>query len=127
MDQPIEIRNLTRGKLPSLPLAKIKEKILGKKYNLSVVFIGEHRSKKLNRKYKNKNTSTNILSFPLSKSEGEIFITPARAYRQAKKFDKNKKQMLGYLFIHGLLHLDGMAHGSRMEEAEKKFCRIFKV
>lgn len=127
MNDHLEIRNLTRGKLPSLPLLDIKNKILGKDYSLSLVFIGETRSRKLNREFRKKDKSTDVLSFPLSKNEGEIFITPKVAEKEMKTFGKNKKQMLGFLFIHGLLHLEGMEHGSKMKEAEKKFLKIFKL
>ena len=125
MDDSFSIRNTTKGKLPSLPFRQIKDAILGKKYSLSLVFIGDRRSKILNTKYKGKSTPTNILSFPLSDTEGEIFITPSVAEKQAHKFSKTKKQMVGYLFIHGLLHLNGMHHSSKMEQAEKKFCKKF--
>jgi len=125
MDDLFSIRNTTKGKLPSLPFHQIKDTVLGKKYSLSLVFIGDRRSKILNKEHKGKNAPTNILSFPLSKKEGEIFITPSVAEKQAPKFGKTKKQMIGYLLIHGLLHLNGMRHGSKMEQAEKKFCKKF--
>lgn len=123
MQELFQISYLSKGKHYSLPFDRIKEEILGKKYILSLVFIGERRSKKLNRIYRQKNKSANILSFPLSKEEGEIFITPKRAKKQAHLFDMNETNFIGFLFIHGLLHLKGMEHGSRMEEAEQ---RIFK-
>ncbi len=127
MNDLFDITNKTKGKLPRLPFVDIKNEILGKKYNLSLVFIGERRSLKLNQTYRRKTTSTNILSFPLTKTDGEIFITPARARRQMHLFEKNEREFIGFLFIHGLLHLKGMAHGSRMEEAEKKYCKKFHL
>tara|TARA_Y100001958_G_C20738772_1_gene228338 strand:- start:128 stop:514 length:387 start_codon:yes stop_codon:yes gene_type:complete len=126
-DSTFNITNKTKGKLPRLPFAEIKEAILGKTYDLSLVFIGERRSRNLNETYKNKQTSATVLSFPLEKKSGEIFITPKRAERQAHKFNKTKREFVGFLFIHGLLHLKGYAHGSKMEEAEKKYCRMFNL
>lgn len=120
MTENFQISNFTKGKI-NLPFEIIKNKILGKGYNLSLVFVGERRSKKINLKYREKNKSANVLSFPLSENEGEIFITPKRAFRQAHLFEMKKIDFIGFLFIHGLLHLKGMQHGSRMEEAEKKF------
>ena len=81
MVQNFAIENTTKGKLPSLPFLRIKERVLGKHYELSVVFIGDKRSRDLNKRYRGKDRPTNILSFPLSASEGEIFIN----LRQAKK------------------------------------------
>lgn len=117
----------TRGKLPSLPFASMKQDILGKSYKLSLVFIGEKRSRKLNQQYRQKEYVANVLAFPLSKEEGEIFITPVKARKQAKDFGMNYKDFIGYLFIHALLHLKGLEHGSRMDKAERVFCDKFNL
>ena len=53
---------------------RMKEKILGKNYILSVVFVGKKRSQMLNKIYRGINKPTDILSFPIDKKEGEIFI-----------------------------------------------------
>ena len=127
MNDSFSIRNMTKGKTQNLSFIDIKEKILGKKYSLSLVFIGETRSRKLNKKFRKKDKPTDVLSFPLSKDEGEIFITPKQAKIKAKKFEKNQKDFIGFLFIHGLLHLKGMDHGSRMDREEQKFCKTFDL
>jgi probable rRNA maturation factor len=100
---------------------RIKDDILGKKYTLSVAYVGEKKSKEINFKYRNKNKSTNVLSFSYSKNEGEIILCPQIIKRQAKNFDKTPKNFLGFLVIHGMLHLKGMEHGSIMEKEEKKY------
>ncbi len=127
MDESFSITNKTRSTLPSVPFASMKDAALGKKYSLSLVFIGERKSKFLNNSYRQKNRSTNILSFSIEKDQGEIFITPAVAKRQLKKFGRNYKNLIEFLFIHGLMHLKGMEHGSRMEQAEKKLREKFGV
>ncbi len=121
----ISIIRETKGELPSLPFAYMKDTILGKKYELSVAFIGEKKSHEINFKLRGKDKPTNILSFPLSKNSGEILISLSTAKKDAKNFDKKPADFLGFLFIHGLLHLKGMQHGSTMEKAEKKFCKKF--
>lgn len=127
MDDTFDIGNTTHGSLPRLPFRDMKESVLGKHYSLSLVFIGTHRSKKLNAQFKNKQTPASVLSFPLSDTEGEIFITPQKARTQAKAFGKTYEQHIGYLFIHGLLHLKGMEHGSTMDKAEQRLCQKFGV
>lgn len=119
------IKNETKGKLPSLPFVSIKEKILGKKYDLSVIFLNEKDQQKINRKYRGKNKSTNILSFPLSKSSGEITFDPKKVKDDAHLFDMKYNEFLKLLFIHGCLHLKGFEHSSRMEKEEKKFMKMF--
>lgn len=115
----LNIKNTTKGKLPSLPFEDIKNHVLGKKYELSLVFIGDKLSQKLNRQYREKNKPTNILSFPLSETSGEIFINAKQAQREAKKFDRDFKNFIAFLFIHGLVHLKGFEHSSKMEKQEE--------
>ena len=111
----IGIRNLTKGKLPRLPFRHAKEMILGKNYELSLVFIGNQLAKKLNQNYRNKNSSADVLSFALDKHAGEIFINLAKAKTDAK---------LSLLLIHALLHLKGLRHSSKMESEESKFLAL---
>ncbi len=127
MSESFQILNMTKGALPSVPFAVIKDAILGKKYELSLVFCGNKKSKELNKIYRNKDYTPNVLSFPLDKNSGEIFINPHVAKKEAVKFDKNYKDFVGFLFIHGCLHLKGMEHGSRMEKAEEKFQKKFGI
>ena len=126
-EQSFNITNKTKSTLPRVPFGLIKDVALGKDYNLSLVFIGEAESKKLNNTYRKKNKSTNILSFTLDKKNGEIFITPAVAKREAPKFDRNFGNFIAFLFIHGLMHLKGMEHGSTMERAERKLQKKFDI
>lgn len=121
------ITNKTKSTLPRVPFAKIKEEAMGKNYSLSLVFIGKKKSADLNYSYRKKNNPTNILSFPLNKKTGEIFITPELTRKEAKNFDRTHDNFIAFLFIHGLMHLKGMEHGSRMEEAEKKLRKKFNV
>ena len=127
MLETFSITNKTKSTLPSVPFGKIKDAALGKSYSLSLVFIGERRSKKLNGGYRNKNKSTNVLSFTLDKKNGEIFITPAVVKRQTKKFDRSFQNLVAFLFIHGLMHLKGMDHGSTMERAEEMLRKKFRI
>lgn len=105
----------------------MKEKVLGKDYDLSLVFVGEQRSRTITRTYKKKDKVSDVLSFPLGEKEGEIVITPALAARQAKAFHTTPKKHIGFLFIHGLLHLKGYTHGSKMEHKERALRRDFGV
>ncbi len=127
MEDTCSITNKTKSTLPRVPFAVMKDAVLGKKYELSLVFVGNATSKKLNFSYRGKNNPTNILSFPLDKKTGEIFIAPAVARAEMKKFDRDYDNFIAFLFIHGLLHLKGMEHGSTMEKAEVKFRKKFNV
>lgn len=96
----------------------IKSQVLGKKYDLSAVFIDNSLMAELNLKYRNKSYPANVLSFALSKDEGEILINANF------KADKNYSD---YLFLHSALHLKGLKHGKKMSDEEKKFIKKFKL
>jgi len=110
---------------PKLSYEKIKTDILGSDYNLSLTFVGSQRAKTLNQKYRKASYVPNVLSFPLDEKHGEIFITPTVASSEAKKFSMTKDGYIGFLFIHGCLHLKGHGHGVTMEEAEAKYCKKY--
>lgn len=120
-EENFSLINKTKGKLPSLPFVKLKDDILGKKYFLSVAYVNENISKRLNKTYRGKDKSTNVLSFRLHKNEGELVLCPAVIKREAKDFDKTFEKFLGFLVIHGMLHLKGMDHSVTMERQEKKY------
>ena len=121
MEDKFSIINKTRNKIPSLPFSTIKNDILGKNYSLSLAYISKEEMRKINKTYRNKNKATNVLSFLLSKNSGEILICPVVVKTETKKFDRNFAQLLGFLVIHGMLHLKGMEHSSRMERREFKY------
>ncbi len=120
------VTNKTRQNMPSLPFLKIKNKILGKNYEVSLVFIGEKKAQNLNKKYRSKEYSPNILSFPLDKNIGEIFINLKRAKKESHDFKKKQKDFLVQLFVHSLLHLKGFKHGKKMEVEEDKYVKFLK-
>ena len=117
----------TTKSFPKHTYAEMKDAILGKKYSLSLIFVGEKRAQQLNKQYRDGDYIPNVLSFPLDKNNGEIYITPCIATKESKKFSMTPNGYIGFLFIHGLLHLKGYPHGATMEKAEKKYCAQFKL
>ncbi len=77
--------------------------------------------KKLNKTYRKKGRSTNVLSFSLSKNEGEIFVNIPLARKEAIKAALPVRQYTDYLLIHSLLHLKGFEHGEAMKKRESEF------
>ena len=86
--------------------------------------LGEKESKVLNKKTFNKNTATDVLSFPLyntinkinqldanmSEDMGDMFICRNVIKKNAKIYEKELVEELQYIVIHGLLHLIGYSH-----------------
>ena len=126
MSENFTITNTTKSTPPSVPFAKIKNAVLGEKYSLSLVFVGDKKSQTLNNSYRGKNKPTNCLSFSLDKNSGEIFLNLKKATREAKFFDRKFDNFVAFLFIHSCLHLKGYDHSSTMKEAEMKFEKKFQ-
>jgi probable rRNA maturation factor len=106
--------------LPEKLVCLLKSELLDENYDLSVVFVGEKRAKTLNKKFRNKSYTPNVLSFPLDTEQGEIFICPSVIGKEAKAAGINIEEHTLYMYIHGLLHLAGHDHGKKMEDMEKK-------
>ena len=113
--------------MPRVDFHAIKDEILGKKYSLSFTIIEPTKMKVMNLTYRNKNSATDILSFPLSKDEGEIYICPEEAEKEAVKFERDYNNFVVFLFIHGCVHLKGFDHGCTMEELEVVYRKKFNI
>lgn len=109
-----------------LLFSKIKDYVLGKSYSLSLVFVGDKLSQRLNKEWRKKDKPANILSFPLEEKSGEIFINYSMVLRTYKSKTEIQKRV-AYLLIHGLLHLEGLPHGSKMDSEEERILKKFKI
>jgi len=127
MNSNLTINSTLRKIVPSLHWDTIKNKILGKRYKLSLVFVGKKRAASLNRACRNKNYTPNILSFPLDDTSGEIYICPEVSRKEAAAYGLSESGYLQYLFIHGCLHLKGFDHGDTMDKLEKRYLRMFNI
>lgn len=116
----IPIINETREAFPEVAFDAIKNSALGKSYELTLVIASSTLAKRLNLTYRNKNHATDILSFPLSKNEGEIYICQSVARKKAREFGVTYEKYFALLFIHGCAHLKGYDHGDTMEAFEAK-------
>ncbi|MCC2631040.1 MAG: hypothetical protein K0S38_849 [Candidatus Paceibacter sp.] len=127
MNDSFTIVNKTKAKLPRLAFAAMKDAALGKGYELELIFVGPKEMQAINLKHRDKDKPTNILSFPISETSGQIFICPSYAKKEAPDFDRTFSNYLGFLFIHGLIHLKGFDHGSTMEHEERKIRTQFEI
>src|SRR3989338_8942132 len=82
---------------------RLQKEVLGPHYDLQHAFLSPKEMRKVTLRTKNKNKVSNVLSFPLSKTSGEILICKKAAAPYS----------VPYLFIHGLLHLKGFKHSAR--------------
>ncbi len=102
----------------------------------SLVLMDNSDIRELNREYRNIDSATDVLSFPIYEDFelknikegnvpeeillGDIVISLEKAEEQSKEFNHSFKREFMYLFVHGMLHLLGHDH---LEEDEKKEMR----
>lgn len=98
------------------------QKIEKRKMKANLIFIGDREMKRLNKNFRRKDKTTDVLSFPLGqngrKLEGEIYISCPQAKRQAPRFGNNLEGEILRLAAHGFLHLLGYGHHSPNEQRE---------
>lgn len=115
-------------RLATLVLKKVKGASFEKKAELSVVLTGDAEVRKLNRLYRKKDKTTDVLSFPLlegirlktGKKDGvplgDVVLSIPQTRRQARQQGKDFHEELAFLLTHGILHLLGYDHGTKAEE-----------
>lgn len=125
----LSISNKTKQKLPAKPgiFELIHNEVCGKNFETSLTIVGEKTAKNLNLKHRQKSYVPNVLSFPLEKNSGEIFLNLNKAKKEAADQKINFRDWTLFLFLHSLLHLKGFDHGEKMEKLEKKFIKKFDL
>ncbi len=121
----LSIKQTVRGSVPHVPFEKILHAVFPKGYDLSLVICGDALARSVNRAYRKKTYAANVLSFPLSKTEGEMFLNARVSAREARLFGVSGRARLALLFVHGLMHLKGLLHGRTMESEERNILRTF--
>ena len=95
-----------------------KYKFLNKKVSFTLLLSNNKNIKKLNKVFRNKNKSTDVLSFPLNKKIkiskntylGDIIISYNYLDKPRSQDLKLFKEKVIKIFIHGFLHLLGFDH-----------------
>lgn len=118
--------------IPYFSYETVKNDILGKKYSLSLSFVGPTRAQKLNAQYRKKTYIPNVLSFPLDATTGEIIICPEIARKEHRSYNLSVDGYIAFLFVHGLLHLKGHDHHTEpeaiaMEKLEKRYMTKYNI
>lgn len=105
---------------------------------ISVTFMNDAQIQVVNHKYRGKNSPTDVISFALQdegddelaiifekemigeliQNLGDIMISIERAKEQAEEYGHSYEREIGFLVIHGFLHLNGYDHQNPAEEKE---------
>jgi probable rRNA maturation factor len=101
---------------------------------VSILFCGDRRMRSLNRTWRAKDASTDVLAFPGDTAPGaflgDIVISTPYAARQARRRGEPVAREIDRLLLHGLLHLMGYDHETdrgEMDALEKKLRRRLQI
>jgi len=93
---------------------------------ISIEFVGDARMRRLNRDYRQKDRTTDVLAFacreaggPATPMLGDVVVSVPTAMRQAVSLEHSLNEELVRLLIHGLLHVVGYDHERSKEDARK--------
>lgn len=112
-----------------LTFAKEQEQIEGEA-ELSVTFVDKDEIQEINKTYRDKDKVTDVISFALEEDEpeitgldmprvlGDIIICTDVANEQAESYGHSLERELGFLALHGFLHLLGYDHMNETDEQE---------
>ncbi|HLR11141.1 MAG TPA: rRNA maturation RNase YbeY [Sporosarcina sp.] len=112
----------------------LQEEGIEEETEISLTFMDDVSIQEVNRSYRGKDTPTDVISFALEelgegempiitditmpKVLGDILISVDTAKRQAEEYGHPLKREIGFLALHGLLHLLGYDHMTEEEEKE---------
>jgi probable rRNA maturation factor len=100
---------------------------------LSITFVDNKRIREINKEYRQKDAATDVISFALEEMGedemqivgvgiprvlGDIVISIERTKEQAEEYGHSFERELGFLALHGFLHLLGYDHLEKEEEEE---------
>ena len=116
-------RNYPIGELKKIT-AVILKALERSQDELSIALVGDKEMRPLNAKYRKKNKTTDVLSFPADHPTfarpvllGDVIISVEQARRQARERNHSLKSEMVTLLIHGILHLLGYDHERSQQQA----------
>ncbi|WP_147640720.1 rRNA maturation RNase YbeY [Mammaliicoccus lentus] len=120
----------TKEQIESLLKFAAKKEKIEEEAELSISFVDESEIQAINRDYRDKDKVTDVISFSLEEDEpeiegldmprilGDIIICLEVAKEQAESYNHSLSRELGFLALHGFLHLLGYDHMTESEEKE---------
>ena len=119
----INIHNQTHEDIKDMiKLLKKIFKTIKEKQSMEIVFVTLDQIHQMNLNFRQIDRPTDVLSFVNDdediKSVGDIFISLDKAKEQAQAYEHTFEREVGFLAVHGYLHLKGYDHHTPEEEKE---------
>ena len=102
---------------------------------VTIAFVSDRTMVKLNKSWRGKTGTTDVLSFPADQDEfeksegttlGDVVISADQAARQAKENGLTLNEEIAQLILHGMLHLCGLDHETDNGEMNRLEVRLRK-
>lgn len=102
---------------------------------VTIAFVSDRAMSELNRMWRHKRGTTDVLSFPSEQDQfekaegdrlGDVVISVEQASRQAKENGLTFDQEIAQLILHGLIHLCGYDHAMDEGEMDRLELRLRK-
>lgn len=92
---------------------------------VSVTFTDDEAIRELNKQFRDKDASTDVLSFPMDEDDtlGDIVISVEHAIAQAEEYGHPLEREIAFLTVHSVLHLLGWDHERSEDEEKAMFLR----
>jgi len=88
--------------------------------SLGVRFVGDREMRRVNRQFRGKDKTTDVLSFPGDEGHlGDILVSIPTARRQATEAGQGVDREIKTLLLHGILHCLGHDHETDQGEMER--------
>ncbi|MCX6566542.1 MAG: rRNA maturation RNase YbeY [Candidatus Aminicenantes bacterium] len=131
------INRQTKSRIRTDRFAALLERLLRrarlKDTEVVLVFAGDAAVRRLNRVYRKKDKTTDVLSFPLDgrgdggrRHLGDIIVSVPQARRQAAVLGHGLEAELAFLAVHGFIHLCGYEHFTGHEEEEARVLKLLR-
>ncbi|CAH0136384.1 rRNA maturation RNase YbeY [Priestia sp. YIM B13446] len=133
IDETNEVSEEQQKELEKLLEAAAIYENLQEDAEVSVTFVDNDRIQEINHQYRHKNQPTDVISFALEEMGedemqiigdemprvlGDIVISIPKAHEQAEEYNHSFMRELGFLTVHGFLHLLGYDHETSEDEKE---------
>lgn len=97
--------------------------------DVSITFVGPARMRRLNREHLGHDRVTDVLAFALTavppyRRAADIYICPAAAARNAKRFGTTVRDETRRLIVHGVLHVLGYQHPETDDRTRSAMWRV---
>ncbi len=146
----IEITEQLKNLVEQCVLKTLEAEGIDVPIEISILLVDNKKIRELNRQYRGKDASTDVLSFPMLEFEdgdknkilsqeidrdsnavilGDIVLSMEKAGEQAEEYGHGLFREIGFLIVHSLLHLLGYDHENHedttiMRKQEKELMNI---